>query len=67
MKQNEKRLYLKPDPGKKQLNVSYRTVRRIQWKRIRDKYDAENPFWELCFERRLAGPGEGIHPELPLM
>lgn len=67
MKQNEKRLYLKPDPGKKQLNVSYRTVRRIQWKRIRDKYDAEHPLCELCFERGLAVPVEEIHHKLPLM
>lgn len=28
------------------------------WKRIRDKYAAEHPFCELCFERGLAVPVE---------
>ena len=26
------------------------------WKRIRDKYAAEHPFCELCFERGVIGP-----------
>lgn len=36
------------------------------WKRIRDKYAAEHPFCELCFERGLAVPVEEIHHRLPL-
>lgn len=32
----------------------------------RDKYAAEHPFCELCFERGLAVPVEEIHHKLPL-
>ena len=36
------------------------------WKRIRDKYAAEHPFCELCFERGIIVPTEEIHHKLPL-
>lgn len=36
------------------------------WKRIRDKYAAEHPFCELCYERGLLVPTEEIHHKKPL-
>ena len=36
------------------------------WKRIRDKYAAEHPFCELCFERGIIVPTEEIHHKKPL-
>jgi 5-methylcytosine-specific restriction protein A len=36
------------------------------WKGIRDKYAAEHPFCELCYERRVLVPTEEIHHKLPL-
>ena len=33
------------------------------WKRIRDKYAAEHPFCELCFERGIIVPTEEIPPQ----
>ena len=36
------------------------------WKRIRDKYAAEHPFCELCFQRGIIVPTEEIHHKLPL-
>lgn len=36
------------------------------WKRIRDKYAAEHPFCEMCFEREIIVPTEEIHHKLPL-
>ena len=36
------------------------------WKRIRDKYAAEHPFCELCFEHGIIVPTEEIHHKLPL-
>ena len=36
------------------------------WKRIRDKYAAEHPFCEMCFERGIIVPTEEIHHKLPL-
>ncbi len=36
------------------------------WKRIRDKYAAEHPFCELCFEHGIIVPAEEIHHKLPL-
>lgn len=36
------------------------------WKRIRDKYAAEHPFCERCFERGIIVPTEEIHHKLPL-
>ncbi len=36
------------------------------WKRIRDKYAAEHPFCELCFECGIIVPTEEIHHKLPL-
>ena len=45
-----------------------RTKRRYgrAWKRIRDKYAAEHPFCELCFERGVIVPTEEIHHKKPL-
>ena len=36
------------------------------WKRIRDKYAAEHPFCERCFERGILVETEEIHHKLPL-
>ena len=36
------------------------------WKRIRDKYAAEHPFCELCFQRGILVPTEEIHHIKPL-
>ena len=36
------------------------------WKRIRDKYAAEHPFCERCFERGILVETEEIHNKLPL-
>lgn len=36
------------------------------WKRIRDKYAAEHPFCEKCYERGVLVPVEEIHHKLPL-
>jgi 5-methylcytosine-specific restriction protein A len=36
------------------------------WKRIRDKYAAEHPFCELCYERGALVLVEKIHHKLPL-
>lgn len=36
------------------------------WKRIRDKYAAEHPFCELCFERGIIVLTEEIHHKKPL-
>ena len=36
------------------------------WKRIRDKYAADHPFCELCFERGIIVSTEEIHHKLPL-
>ena len=36
------------------------------WKRIRDKYAAEHPFCELCFDRGIIVPTEEIHHKKPL-
>jgi 5-methylcytosine-specific restriction protein A len=36
------------------------------WKRIRNKYAAEHPFCELCYERGVLVPTEEIHHKLPL-
>lgn len=36
------------------------------WKRIRDKYAAEHPYCELCFERGIIVPTEEIHHKLLL-
>ena len=55
-----------PDP------VSYTHLKSTKkrygraWKRIRDKYAAEHPFCEMCFERGIIVPTEEIHHKLPL-
>lgn len=36
------------------------------WKRIRDKYAAEHPFCELCYEKGVLVPVEEIHHKKPL-
>lgn len=36
------------------------------WKRIRDKYVAQHPFCELCFEKGIIKPVEEVHHQLPL-
>lgn len=36
------------------------------WKRIRDKYAAEHPFCEKCYEHGVLVPVEEIHHKLPL-
>ena len=36
------------------------------WTRIRDKYAAEHPFCELCFDRGIIVPTEEIHHKKPL-
>ena len=36
------------------------------WKRIRDKYAAEHPLCELCFDRGIIVPTEEIHHKRPL-
>lgn len=36
------------------------------WKRIRDKYAAEHPFCELCYERGVLISTEEIHHKKPL-
>ena len=36
------------------------------WKRIRDKYAAEHPFCELCFERGIIVETQEIHHKKPL-
>lgn len=36
------------------------------WKRIRDKYAAEHPFCEICFDRGIVVPVEEIHHKVPL-
>ena len=36
------------------------------WKRIRDKYVAEHPFCELCFQRGIIVPVEEVHHKKPL-
>jgi 5-methylcytosine-specific restriction protein A len=36
------------------------------WKRIRDRYAAEHPFCEICYERGILVPVEEVHHKLPL-
>lgn len=36
------------------------------WKRIRDRYAAEHPFCELCYEKGILVPVEEVHHKLPL-
>ena len=36
------------------------------WKRIRDRYAAEHPFCELCYEKGVMAKTEQIHHKLPL-
>ena len=36
------------------------------WKRIRDKYAAEHPFCEKCYEHGFLVPVEEVHHKLPL-
>lgn len=63
------------DVHKKQATQNYekygrdKAVRRRYgraWKRIRDKYVAEHPFCEICFENGIIVPVDEVHHILPL-
>ena len=53
-------------PSKPKKPCAYPGCPNLTEKRIRDKYAAEHPFCELCFERGIIVPTEEIHHKKPL-